>query len=564
MGFPFHPRGPATTGELGVGNAPDAIMLPKSAMMIRRDGSRRRSASRYLRSLPWLYGPGCFCRVRLRRLRARRWQSAAMFKTRSLGKLILIHELAFVFLVVLTGSLGVASAYFWRDISSESQRIHDLKFLSQEVRRALSMQIQQLIRARVMEESEALEAYSDSSRRIDRLFARMHGSASNREELQKVQRMHQQYRLLQQDMNQVFSDPYLLRTSPILILDPQFAQRMIGRFDKQYRKLHDLLSKESAALQLHRDRWTRAAPLGIPLLLLLALLLVLFSRSTLRRGFIHPMGQLIEGASAISQGNLDRRLDLDGVEEIGTLADAINRMSADLAVSRNALVQQERQAALGALVPVVAHNIRNPLASIRAMAQLLERGGDAKEFEEQRGAILRTVDRLGRWVSALVSYLHPLQPKLRSCELDKVWDSVIVMLDDRIRAQELHVRREGWNGGHTVPADPDLVEQLFYNLLANAVDASPRGGKLCVGLRHSGSSLETFVRDSGLGLPFDPRPSDLSPGPSTKRFGTGLGIPIAFKLCECHGWQLRYRRPSEGGAEASVIVPLVDREVASD
>jgi nitrogen-specific signal transduction histidine kinase len=125
------------------------------------------------------------------------------------------------------------------------------------------------------------------------------------------------------------------------------------------------------------------------------------------------MSSVMAGAQIISKGELGHNIPAIGVEEVSQLAQTINTMARDLEASRSALVESEKQAALGALVPVVAHNIRNPLASIRATAQVLDDVENKEELRESKQAILDTIDRLGRWVNALVSYLHPLKPNYR-------------------------------------------------------------------------------------------------------------------------------------------------------
>ena len=107
----------------------------------------------------------------------------------------------------------------------------------------------------------------------------------------------------------------------------------------------------------------------VPVTVVFAAGLLLFSRRSLQTRFIAPLRDLVDGAVEVSRGNLEHRIRAEGVEEIRQLASTFGEMTARLAESQRVLVESERQAALGALVPVVAHNIRNPLASIRATAR---------------------------------------------------------------------------------------------------------------------------------------------------------------------------------------------------
>ena len=90
--------------------------------------------------------------------------------------------------------------------------------------------------------------------------------------------------------------------------------------------------------------------------------------------------------------------------------------------------------------------------------------------------------------------------------------------------------------------DPNLVEQALYGLLLNAVEASPQGGCIRIDLQVGAQGAALTIADEGPGLAFEPRPHGMVPGPTTKRSGTGLGIPFAFKVCEAHGWTLSFER----------------------
>ena len=274
------------------------------------------------------------------------------------------------------------------------------------------------------------------------------------------------------------------------------------------------------------------------------------------------MTQVVHGARVISGGQLDHKIPQDGVEEVSNLARAINTMAADLASSRDALVESEKQAALGALVPVVAHNIRNPLASIRAAVQVLDDGDNPGELREAKHAILMTTDRLGRWVNALVSYLHPLKPQPIRAHVGPLLNAALTLLEPKLQEKGIRVRKHGWGHDKEVLVDADLMEQALYGLLANAVDASPQGAEVTVRMENTHDKLNVCIRDAGPGMRFDPKPGNLAPGPSTKRFGTGLGIPIAFKICQAHGWTLDFHSHNSNGTEVVIAAPLAPTQEA--
>jgi len=240
---------------------------------------------------------------------------------------------------------------------------------------------------------------------------------------------------------------------------------------------------------------------------------------------------------------------------MGTLAQAINRMAEDLARSQEALVRSEKQAAQGALVPMLAHNIRNPLASIRAVAQVADTPEIAEDARESLRDIISTVDRLERWTGSLLAYLHPLKPQLSRVVLSQVLDGALAPLQQRLREKQMQVALALPPAPLTMMADEHLLEQGFYNLLLNAIDASPAGSSIEIRAEAAPAEVRITIRDEGPGMPFTPNPGDLSPGPSTKRFGTGLGIPFAFKVCEALGGKLSYDPAPQGGTLVTLTLP---------
>lgn len=486
-------------------------------------------------------------------------------KTTSLRRLLLTHEFAFLLLVIVTGLLGGLWAYFWQQSSAELVRINQLYYAAQQIRGDLFRQIKEVYLARLMERREALTTYSDYSRSIDAHFNTLRRHSVSRAEDQAVQAMQHAYRVIQKDMNNIFSDPYLVsRVVRIRILDPAEEKDFVSEFEAAFKGLESLVRMNEQKLETSMERWTTLAPLLIPIPILLAAALLLFSRHSVRRDFVRPMGGITDGARRISEGDLNHQISVQGVEETRELARAINEMAARLATSQAALVESERQAALGSLVPVVAHNIRNPLATIRASAQLLDEGSASEEISDVKASIIETVDRLGRWVSALVSYLHPLKPAPIEAKPAAMVDAAFDLLSLRMQERDLRLEKSGWDESACVRADPDLMEQAFYSILSNAVDASPDGAAVRVGICREGRDLLVSIEDEGIGMPFQPEPGGLTPGPSTKRFGTGLGIPVAYKVCKAHGWQLEFTKSAHGGTRVEFRAPVAEESVRSD
>ncbi len=477
---------------------------------------------------------------------------------RSLRQLLMTHEAVLVLLVVLSGGVGGAWGYTWQQWSAESIRLNLLLSTAQEIKARLFQQIQEVSVAGLREEETVAQLNAHHSRAGQELFNVLRRTSVGRAEGYAVQDMQQTYSLLQNSMREALKDLFVLnRLVRARVFDPDFEQRFIAEFDAATHVFLGLLLQQRKTQDERIALWSRYAPFALVLPIVFGLALVFFSRGVLRREFIEPVREIMSGTAKLSSGELRGLLPEAGASEVRELAQGINQMALDLANSQDALLASERQAALGSLVPVVAHNIRNPLAAIRANAQLLSADGTGEELLDCRQAIMQTVDRLERWVSALVSYLHPLKPTFRKVVFTEVLSSTLGLLQDRLEQQGIDCAHGRWDNALTVDMDPDLMEQALFGLLNNALEASARGQTIEMAVWREGEKAMLMIRDWGGGLPFEPKPSGLEPGPSTKRFGTGLGIPVAYKICAVHGFDLEFVRRESQGTDVLITAPLL-------
>jgi signal transduction histidine kinase len=215
---------------------------------------------------------------------------------------------------------------------------------------------------------------------------------------------------------------------------------------------------------------------------------------------------------------------------------------------------------LGALVPVVAHNIRNPLASIRATAQVLDEEDLQPDIREGLKGSIVSADRLERWTASLLSYLHPLEARWIETDIAAVLAGLLDLVQHQFNVRAVKLQRAIPQQKILARFDQELLEQALHGLIINALEATPDGGEVIVGLRQEAQRIEIWILDQGLGLqwtvsstgvPRDP----VVPGRTTKRTGTGLGIPFALKVSEVHDGGLRYLSRPEGGTHALFWIP---------
>ena len=485
-------------------------------------------------------------------------------RPQSLRRLLLTHEIAFVILVIMSGALGVTWAYLWQQWSEESIRLNHLTHTALEIRSLLFKQFQEVSVAGLREDPKVLKLNSDYVGTIQELFNELRRKSAFRGEDYAVQRMQSALSLLQADLRETLKDSFALnRLVRSKLLDPAFESRFVADFETAHESFVGLIDMQLSAQERVIQRWTGIAPYGLGIPILVGIGLLFFSRRSLVLGFVKPMQAVVAGTREISSGNLERSLPDDGVSEVRELASGINHMAAELEANRVAIRANERQSALGSLVPVVAHNIRNPLAAIRANAQLLDGGESVEELGEIRQAIIDTVDRLGRWVTALVSYLHPLVPRRERVAAVTLLESALHLLASRFEQSGVEYRREAWDESAIVDVDADLLEQALYGLLNNAIEASAQRAVIGVAVSQQDGAVYLSIKDEAGGIPFQPEPSELTPGPTTKRFGTGLGIPIAYKICSVHGYRLEFEiEPGRGTRAVIIAAPFEGNDVS--
>lgn len=479
-----------------------------------------------------------------------------MVKPRSLNYLLLIHELIFVLLVILAGTAGWVGIHQWQEASRESQRINTLIQEVQQTRGDLYRQMKELFDAFFLSDSHAIEEYDHFSRAAEKHFWQLRGMAVGREELDAVDALQKSYAdFLGATGALLDKRKKLSREEVRRSLNSDLESGIFNRYENVAAQAEKLLLMKQQELQQQLESSKRQAITLLAIPPGLAALLLLFSRIFLQRAIVRPIADVLHATTEISAGRLEYKVPRSGAAELSTLAQAINQMADRLARSQEALIRSEKQAAQGALVPMLAHNIRNPLASIRAIAQVADSPQTDKETREVLRDIIDTVDRLERWTGALLAYLLPMKPHPAATSLQNILSGAIAPLQSRIKEKSIVLELPAESPPLMLDADESLLEQALYNLLLNAIDASPSRAVIRVELEAMPGSLCLRILDRGPGMPFTPNPGDLSPGPSTKRFGTGLGIPFAFKVCEALGGNLDFSPRTGGGTSVSLTMP---------
>ena len=164
-------------------------------------------------------------------------------------------------------------------------------------------------------------------------------------------------------------------------------------------------------------------------------------------------------------------------------------------------------------------------------------------------------------MTALLSYLVPLEPRRRECHLEDIVEGALGPLGPKIERKALQVVREGWERNMAIHADPDLLEQAVHAVLGNAVEASPVRGRIDLALSGDGDAVELRIDDQGARYFLRARAARALARTDHQEGRLRTRHPGAWKICEAHGGTMAIRRRGEGGTRVTVSLPHAARPV---
>ena len=238
--------------------------------------------------------------------------------------------------------------------------------------------------------------------------------------------------------------------------------------------------------------------------------------------------------------------------------------------------RSDRLASLGTLSAGMAHEIKNPLVSIKTFAQLLpERYQDSDFRETFSNLIGHEIDRIDSLVNQLLRFARPAKPVLKQMHVHNVLEKSLQLVGHRLYQKDIKLTRI-WNAEvDTIRADADQLEQVFLNFFINAMDAMRRGGELTVctdignrpewvtamthanGDGHAREVLRITIRDNGEGIPAENLAHVFDPFFTTKDYGTGLGLSVVHGIIEEHGGQIEVESELTKGTAFHILLPVV-------
>jgi two-component system sensor histidine kinase HydH len=229
---------------------------------------------------------------------------------------------------------------------------------------------------------------------------------------------------------------------------------------------------------------------------------------------------------------------------------------------RREIERSRRLASVGSLAAGVAHEIRNPLSSIKGFATYFkERYQHVPEDSETANIMIQEVDRLNRVVSQLLEFTRPVKISPLATSLSRLIEDSLRLVQQKARYKQITISYSTASDENEVLVDPDRINQVLLNLYLNAIESMSAGGELSVkaGVEGNGKSIEIQVSDTGGGIDQDDLTKIFDPYYTTKTSGTGLGLAIAHNIVEAMGGAITVTSQLGKGTTFRLILPIRDK-----
>jgi signal transduction histidine kinase len=280
--------------------------------------------------------------------------------------------------------------------------------------------------------------------------------------------------------------------------------------------------------------------------------------------FSRPVQELTRAARQVAAGDLSVQVPSHGSDEIGSLTRTFNEMVERLRESRQLeerLHFAERSTAIGRLASALAHEIRNPLNFINlSIDHVRSKYPPAEPRERERfdgllGTIKEEAARLNRLVTDVLNFGRPASLNVRTVNLVRIADEVIALVRTKADEQGVEIETRVPAGPVEIEGDAEKLKSCFANIVINALQAMPDGGRLVVAVECDPQSCHLRFSDTGAGIPEEALDRVFEPYYSTKDTGTGLGLAVTKKIVEEHGGRIRVESAPGEGTTFEVDLP---------
>jgi signal transduction histidine kinase len=327
------------------------------------------------------------------------------------------------------------------------------------------------------------------------------------------------------------------------------AKRRLSQLEQRVQKLVDSLIAQARV----RERWAMGFLFALTAFtVVVGAVMALYARRVLA-----PLAAVTDRAKAVASGDLAPRPIVASDDEIGELAATFEAMVGAIARANRELLAAERLATIGKMAAHVTHEIRNPLSSLALNVELLEEElNDNAEARALLRAVKNEVERLTALSERYLSVARRKPPQFESEDIGSLCREALEFLRADFERHGVHIALKMSPDLPPVRVDEGQIKQALYNLLRNAREAMPSGGRITLGASPSpDGGVTVTVDDEGAGIDEATRTRLFEPFFTTKGHGTGLGLVITREVVEAHGGSVRCERLEPKGTRFSIYLP---------
>ena len=287
----------------------------------------------------------------------------------------------------------------------------------------------------------------------------------------------------------------------------------------------------------------------------------------LARRITRPLKKLVDGTVKISKGDFSHKIEMRTQDEIGNLAQSFNEMTQQLLRARERmeaankkLVQAQKLASIGRISATIAHEIRNPLTSVKLNIQKVSQNEQLDEIErEQLNISQEGIGQIEKFINELLNFTRVSDLNLDRFSMEQILQESIKMLIASFHQKRIVLKRNYEEGLPQVFVDGDKMRQVFLNILRNSCEAVDEGGKINVSISldqvDGKRKIKIQISDNGAGIPEKDWENIFEPFYTTKASGFGLGLANARKIVEQHNGSIKAVKKKGKGSSFVVLLP---------
>lgn len=219
------------------------------------------------------------------------------------------------------------------------------------------------------------------------------------------------------------------------------------------------------------------------------------------------------------------------------------------------LHRQDKPAAVGQLAAGVAHEIRNPLTSMKGYAEFLQLDEEDPQRKEFLDIILDEIDRVNNIVEEFMVLAKPKNVELEEKDIVPILQNIVSLLEFEARKRHVKLHFNANQDIVQIECDENRLKQVFLNFIKNGIEAMPDGGDLFVRAQVEDNNVEISIQDTGVGIPPEKLKKIGEPFYTTKKEGTGLGLMVSFKIIESHNGKVYIESEQNKGTTFRILLP---------